>query len=269
MTPDRALAFLRADPLRYLLHLKYLHHYPAGVACRYLERDGAAGVLLSYPPDLITWDWQTYPQAAAICLPVAASVPVAAELCQAVAALVQGSAFVCKTCDPLTRAVFAREFPFQPVRAFISYTTALAPAQPADPAVVVGQAVDERCAALYHCIHYSLAELSQFFADGARSFTIFDHDQPVCMCFIYRNFDDIWEIAGVRTVEAARRQGHARRVVTAALSAILARGGRPRYVTERTNTASIRLAESLGLTAFLTVEHDAALRSASQSGPAP
>src|SRR5260221_5641516 len=107
MTTDRdlAFAFLRADPLRYLMHLKYLRLHPDGVACRYVERNGAAGVLLCYRPALMTWDQQAYPGAEWIILPAAESTPPAEALCQAAAVRAGPGAFALKTCDPLTRAV--------------------------------------------------------------------------------------------------------------------------------------------------------------------
>jgi len=260
MTADRdlAYAFLRADPLRYLMPLKYLHLYPDGVACRYLERDGAAGVLLSYPPNLINWDQQAYPNAAVICLPVAAGETASVALALAAGALAAEQPFICKTCDPLTRAAFAQQFVLQPMRAFVSYTAPRVMDVPPDPEVVIAAVLDPRCAALAARTPYAPAELAHYLADGGLTFTLFEQDEAVCMCLIYRNVDDIWEIAALHTLEAARRRGYARRVVLAALAAIQARGGTPRYVIERSNTVSTRLAESLGLTAFLTVEHDRA-----------
>jgi ribosomal protein S18 acetylase RimI-like enzyme len=183
-------------------------------------------------------------------------VPAAAALAQAAGALASGRPFICKTCDPLTRAVFGQQFDLQPARAFVSYTAARVLDAPPDPDVVISATLDPRCAALATRTPYSPAELAYYLADGGLTFTLFEEDATVCMCLIYRNFEDIWEIAGLHTLPQARRHGYARRVVLAALAAIQARGGTPRYVIERTNTASMRLAESLGLTAFLTVEHD-------------
>ena len=74
-------------------------------------------------------------------------------------------------------------------------------------------------------------------------------------CFVFKNYADIWEIGGVYTASAYRRQGLGTRIVKTAIRTLRDRAKRPRYQVLETNEASIRLAESLGLERFVTTEH--------------
>ena len=102
---------------------------------------------------------------------------------------------------------------------------------------------------------YEPAEVSRHFADGARWFGIRDRGQIVSACFVFRNFETVWEIGGVFTEPSHRRMGHARKVVTSALNHVLANGFIPRYQVRSGNMESIRLAETIGLKEFLRMDH--------------
>jgi len=121
--------------------------------------------------------------------------------------------------------------------------------------VIIAQTPDEACIALYLENGYSRGEIDRFFAEGAQSFSIYEDGEPVCTCLTYRNFGDIWEIGGVRTIERAQRCGLARRVVQTALHALTEQKRIPRYQADSSNLPSIRLAESVGLVTCLRFEH--------------
>lgn len=78
---------------------------------------------------------------------------------------------------------------------------------------------------------------------------------PRAVCFAYENWSRVWEIGGVFTPEAARRQGHGARTVRAVLGELGRRGHFPRYQVHERNLASIRLAQAAGLRPFLHLTH--------------
>jgi GNAT superfamily N-acetyltransferase len=258
-THQRASAYLQTDPMRHLVHLKFLHLYPNHITCHYHEADGEAGVLLSHPTALVTKDREAYPHVARVFVPTASGEAAAEALAHhTLAQLAPAETIVTKFCDVLTRKVFESKFRLQYIRAVISFTAdRLAEPYVSGGDVVMRDQLDETLASLYAQNGYSAAELQQFFTDQALSFTIYDQTtgEALSTCLAFRNFDRVWEIGAVRTVERAQRKGYGRRVVGAAVSTVLQNGWIPRYQSEETNTASIALAESLGLNMCLRFEH--------------
>lgn len=253
---EKALAYLRTNPLRHLVHLKYLNLYAETVELHYVESGASVGVLLSHPTEAITWDIAAYPQTQQVFLPAASDEKAAALLVEKVNHLVTSTKeCVFKFCDPMTTAVFGRAFPMRFMKALLSYTTAQMQPDWTDDGVTVTSALDDACLPLYLTNGYTGAELCNLFDGGALSLPIYEADRPVCTCLTYPNSDTIWEIGGVHTILQARRRGLGRRVVAAALRTLLEQGRIPRYQVEETNLASVKLAESLGLTFCLRFEH--------------
>jgi ribosomal protein S18 acetylase RimI-like enzyme len=254
---QRARIFLESNRLRHLAHLKFLNYYGTALDCFYSETEAETGILLSHPVSLIAWDHTLYPEVNWVLLPVASGEKAAQRLLDHVESLshIRGKLLV-KFCDPLTKQFFSDSFDLHHARTLISFTTSQfqAPASVWDNVKVARQA-DDAQVALYLENGYTRAELERYFADGAQSFTIYEQGQAVCSCLAYRNFDTVWEIGALHTLAQARRKGYARMVVSAALETLLADGQIARYVAENTNTASIRLAQSLGMQPCLHFEH--------------
>ncbi|MCL2834867.1 MAG: GNAT family N-acetyltransferase, partial [Treponema sp.] len=78
---------------------------------------------------------------------------------------------------------------------------------------------------------------------------------PASTCIIFPATKNIWEIGAVHTAEPYRRHGYAKQVAAAAVNYIIGMGKRPDYMAENTNTASIHLAQNLGLRKILEIEH--------------
>jgi GNAT superfamily N-acetyltransferase len=254
---ERAKAFLESDRLGHLAHLKYLYLYGNRIDCFYSEYADSTGLLLSHPVTLMGWDAAVYPDADAVLLPVASDEAAAEALLNHTLSQFKPSAkLVLKFCDSWTRQLFAQAFVLHSTKTMISFTTDRfqAPVSLLDN-VIVSDHFDEAQAALHFRNGYSQDELEQYFADGALSFTIYEGKQAVCSCLVYLNFDTVWEIGALHTLENARRKGYARQAVSAALVRVLADGYIPRYVAENHNMASIRLAESLGMRPCLHLEH--------------
>lgn len=257
MDANAVYNFLNRDRMRHLVQLKYLHVYGDALTQFFVEDGANVGFMLAYLPRLVPWDNASYSDAEVVLLPTAATPQAAEALC----ALVEQhygdlNRFIFKFCDDVTQTVFANAFELHYIKATISYTTEQSPVdQLPDDVVIANQLVDEAVLELYGRNGYPRAEVAKYFADSAWAFTIYEASAPVCSCLAYRNFDDVYEIGALHTVEAARGKGYARRVVQAALLTLLSRGLTPRYQIKENNAVSQRLAESLGLRLCLRFEH--------------
>jgi GNAT superfamily N-acetyltransferase len=255
-TQRQIQAYLNTDRLKYLVHLKFLHLYHACIAQHYIQVDDGAAVLLSYRTQDIFWDAKLYPFADFVLMPTATTPAAAAALLTYVRQdFPPQPPLVIKFCDEITKAAFAANYALQFADAYISYTARTDAVFPLPPQVVVANHLSEDCAALYLLNGFNRNELAKYFTNGATCFTIYEADQVVCTCLVYQNFDNIWEIGGVHTVELARRRGYAKLVVQAALHTLLAQGRIPRYLVSAMNTPSIQLAECLGMQPCLRFEH--------------
>jgi ribosomal protein S18 acetylase RimI-like enzyme len=259
---EQAHAFWQTNRLRYLVPLKYTHLYCDVVRCDCDAQGDSVGILLHYATHDIFWDAGMYPTAQHVLIPTAADEQAAQRLCQRVQEQFPASHLVIKFSEAYTRAVFQAAFTLHYARTLVSYTAphiadvSQSPYQwERDAAVRLTQTPDEAIMRLYLANGYSREEIQHSFANGAVAFTLYQQGEPVCTCMAYQNFDDIWEIGGVHTLAQAQRQGYARRVVQTALAALADQQRIPRYLVDATNTASVQLAESLGLAVCLRFEH--------------
>ncbi len=247
-----AIAFYEADRLRYIVQLKYIHLY--GEQVRTFSVDG--GVLLTLPTEVTLWDVKEYPNFKIMLLPAAIDSVAAEKLVKDVRAnFAPGIVF--KFCEPVAKAAFRAAFDLKPTRTLYTYTLAIgdSAALPDSSDVKISAQFDEACMGLYAANGYSREKMEALFAGDALAFTIYDNGEPVSGCFAYQNTANIWEIAGVRTLESARRKGYGRVVVAAALRTLHEKGYIPRYQVESTNVPSVQLAEALGMTRYLEFEH--------------
>lgn len=248
---ENVISYLKTDPFKHVMHLKMIDSYAEHIRCKY-EQDGAqAAILLLFPVYVSPYDARTYPQAQFIVMPAGSS---QATLRRILRDLPRGGNLVFKFVDAATRDAVLQDYPMERVRAFFSYTSHDPFFQP-QPAVTLSGELDEALLPFYHENGYTRDELEGYFRQGALSFTVYEQGRPLSTCLAFRNWGEIWEIGGVYTPMAQRRKGYARLVVETALHALLTRGRIPRYQVLESNTASIKLAESLGLQRFVTVEH--------------
>ncbi|MBI5305030.1 MAG: GNAT family N-acetyltransferase [Chloroflexi bacterium] len=245
------VAFLKSNALKHIVHLKMIDAYAEQMICHYAQHDAEQGVLMLLPTLANPFDAKTYPQSEFVVLIAASNQDCVQRL---VTHIPRNQNLIFKLVDDMTRQVVINEFPSTRMTAFISYTTDTRRLR-SHPQVIASQVLDQRTCACYRENGYTSEEMERFFEQGARSFTIFERDEPISTCFIFRNFENIWEIGGVYTVPSRRRQGFARPVVETALAHVLACGYAPRYQVRETNIASIRLAETLGLEKFVVTEH--------------
>jgi GNAT superfamily N-acetyltransferase len=254
----QAIDYFERDPLSHLVHLKYLTHNPGQFECRYFNIDGSEGALMSGAVSTTLWDQTQYPDLELLLLPSASDERAALHLVKQVPDTfpVLTTPILYKFCDPYSKAAFTSAFDLQPARVYISFTTTQdAPVFQRHPGVVVGSILDDERLALYEQNSYTRSEMEQHMEHGALTFALYEEDTLVSVCMAYRNFGSVWEIGGVRTLDAARRRGYARQVVETALYELTQRGLVPRYHVEDINTPSITLAQSLGLQECARIEH--------------
>jgi ribosomal protein S18 acetylase RimI-like enzyme len=102
---------------------------------------------------------------------------------------------------------------------------------------------------------YLEGELGRHFADGARWLGAERDGRIRAAGFVFRNFENVWEIGGLHTDPDYRRQGLARQVVLGALRHLAASGCIPRYQVRSDNGPSVALAGACGLRVFLRLDH--------------
>jgi RimJ/RimL family protein N-acetyltransferase len=248
---EAVISYLKTDPLKHVVHLKMLDAYGGHIRCHY-EQDGAqAAILLLLPTGVSAYDARTYPQTDFVVLPVGSD---GGTVRRVIRQVPWERSLVFKFADALTRDAVLQDHPLERTRAFFSYTSHDPFFQP-QPSVTLSGELDEKVIPFYRENGYTPDELDGYFRQGALSFTVYEQGEPLSTCMVFRNYGDIWEIGGVYTPPAQRRKGYARLTVETALHALLTRGRVPRYNVLEGNTASIRLAESLGMQRFVTVEH--------------
>ena len=163
---------------------------------------------------------------------------------------------VVKTYDSAVKEFLVRKYHATPVRPFVSFTRSADDPNPSPLGKIVeSRKLEPGVVAMFASNGYMDSELARHFSDGARWFGIEENGQVVSACFVFRNFETVWEIGGVFTQPDHRRQGLASRVITAALGYLNKSRYLPRYQVRSDNIASIDLAKAAGLKEFLRLDH--------------
>ncbi len=250
-------AFFHTNPLKYLVHLKYMHLYGDSITCTFLEHGDKVAALLRYPSKRVVWDANAYPTTQQVLLPAANDADMARLLLDQIrdAGLFECSQAI-KFSDAETEAIFLNALPLQFARSLTSFTSAVDARFERDSQVVIESQPNDAHMAAFIANGYSAEEIAADFAKGAILFSLYDdHQNLLSSCMTYQNFDALWEVAGVHTANMARRKGYARQVVQTALAHVLEMGRIPRYHVEDVNTASHQLAQGLGLKPCLHFKH--------------
>jgi RimJ/RimL family protein N-acetyltransferase len=243
---------LRENPLKNVTLLKMMTAYHSQIDSVLIEQHDHWGVLLLLPAVSFGYDHRTYPEADTIVLMDYSSLEVFPALLKL---LPRDAKLVFKLQEDAYRQALEPYFTLHKVRSLYSYSTAEGQTFSADEACIVSESLDERLLPLWMANDYPETEIRQYFQEGAFSVSLFERDVPLSTCMVFRNEERIWEIGAVHTAAAARQSGLAQHVVRTALYHTLQRGSIPRYQVLEDNHASIRLAESIGLTLAVKLEH--------------
>ena len=250
------LHFLQQDTLRHIVHLKMLALYGEAMTCHFLQQGEEKGCVLLLPTAVSDYDQRTYPDSQFVVL-AAATHP---DLLHTLALRVPtDQPLIFKLISPEQAEVFSHYFALQRLTAFISYTDQPQAVVSMPAGVVVSKGVVPDLLPLFAANGYSAEVVTGYFAKGqAVSFAVYGDgggdggETAVCACLAYHNYNNIWEIGALHTLPTARRQGHAQKVVAAAVHHLQINQLRPRYQFHESNHASQQLAKKLGLIPFLT-----------------
>lgn len=248
---DSVLAVLRRAPLDNVVLLKFLLASPQGANVHQIVRGDDAATLLLLDHRFSDFDREAYPEAGASVVISSNSPELTREL---LAFVPRQQTLVFKLANEADRSVIAAEFPLERRTAFLSYTATIMPPleASADIETTAAETPFELLAAQGHS-----AEWLGPLVESGRAFisVLKDGPRPLSACFAFQIDGPIWEVGGVYTQPQERGKGLAYRVVHTALAELQRRGHVARYQVAEENTASIRLAESLGMKRYLTLTH--------------
>lgn len=273
---DNLIAQLRGDPLRHITPLKMYALYgstmqvlPVSAARSGSEADA---LLLVSPRVVSQYDEANYGDVEWVmmpALPAHAGRDLVVACVDAILATSSGSSFVVKTIDTalidaLRERLAERRAP-QYRRALCTFGWphgANAPADRFDASVLASDVLHPDALPLLraHGV-YSTTELETLFADGsARCHVKYARDATGAnaaagVLLTFPNTPTIHEIGSLHVRAHARRAGHARALLAAALSDLRTRGLTARYVVDASNTPSIALAEAVGLREQFRLAH--------------
>ena len=247
-------ALVRA-PLRHIVLLKQLLAYPEHVAVHRATGPAGAATLVLLDTAASAYDRQAYPEAAVAAFIDSDHPDLTAALLPHVP---RGVGIVFKLSGDAGLAAVAARFEITRRTSFISFTAASTILPPPGPHVTTTP--DAEAFRLFETQGHDRAWLVPLLARG-KAFAVVDGGggestgETRAACFAFEHFGPVWEVGGVVTAPAHRRQGLGARVVGTALGELARRGLAPRYQVEEHNAASIALARAVGLAPFLTITH--------------
>ncbi|QYR21987.1 GNAT family N-acetyltransferase [Paenibacillus sp. sptzw28] len=251
---SRIIALLEEDRLGNITLLKMIETYGDAMTSYLIQAadNGALGILLLLPVEACPYDQQTYPDMDYVVFMDYTSDEIFPKLIEHIPA---AENLVFKLHRENSKRRLAQLFPLENARTFYSYTAPSGVEFSYDGDVVISGSLDERLLPLWLNNGYIREEIEHYFKNGAFAFAVFQEGIPVSATLAFKNYKDIWEVGAVHTLEAWRGRGYGKKVVCAALQHIINRGLTPRYHVLEANLASVRLAESIGLTPFMKLEH--------------
>jgi len=247
----KSIEYLKSDLFKHMVTLKYLTIY-RDVATVVLLRDGPQwAISVAIPTSALTYDTATYPQANKAIFINGTSDKLKEALLDT---FLEGD-YILRLNEELDLSKLKNRFNVVKGNSFISYSCSTIDDIATDYMVPANAQITDKAIDIITKNDYTEAEVRKYFAAGALWFGLEISAELKSVCFIYQNYDDIWEIAGVHTLEPERNKGYGRIVVGSALKYMRGRGFVPRYVANSQETSSIKLAESLDMKPFLKIEH--------------
>jgi GNAT superfamily N-acetyltransferase len=247
-----ARRLLEEDPMRNLVTLKMLTCYPGAMDFELLREEKRWALLSLLEVSASAWDRETYPD----CKYAAFINGNDGDKMIQLLARLPKEDLVVKTTDEVVWEWLVQTRNGTKVLAFHSFTSEVkSGAGTPDEKIASSSVHNEAAWKMFRANGYVDEELVQYFRNGAKWFGIKEDGQLASACFVFENYQRVWEIAGVYTQPDYRRRGLARKVVEAALVYLAQAGLVPRYQARWDNHPSLSLARACGLNEFLRMEH--------------
>jgi GNAT superfamily N-acetyltransferase len=247
----KSLECLEKDTLKHLSTLKYLSIYRDHADIKLVEDSGDWAILTMFPTSILSYDTATYPKARKAIFLNGTSDRLKYELLS----LLTPDNYMLRLNENLDLSIYRDRFDISTGNTFISYTCTKLRSISEKATILPNATLTPEAINLFGRNGYTTDDLSRYFANGAQWFGLTENGRLASTCFVFQNYEKIWEIAGVRTLKEYRRHGYARIIVHSALKYLLERGLIPRYEAEQDNLNSIRLARQLKMKEFLTIRH--------------
>ncbi|HEX9897203.1 MAG TPA: GNAT family N-acetyltransferase [Dehalococcoidales bacterium] len=247
---NKSISYLEKDTSKHLSTLKYMSLYRDHADIELIEDVPEWAVLVTVPTNILSYDTETYPKAEKAIFINGSSNELKCRLLHTL----PNSNYILRLNESLDLSCIESQFEILKGNSFISYSCSTFN-NSIKSNISPKAKIPNEAARIIARNGYTKNEIKKYFDNGAFWFGLTLKNEIKSACFIYQNYGDIWEIAGVHTIETDRNHGYARIVVNSALKYLLERNFVPRYETDAHNINSARLAQSLGMKPFLTIEH--------------
>jgi hypothetical protein len=247
----KAIKYLNSDVLKHLPTLKYLSLYRAYAEINLVEDSGDWAVMVSFPTSILSYDTATYPKARRAVFLNGISESLKHDLL----ATLTPDNYLLRLNEDLDLSRYSDRFAVSAGNVYISFSGSAIPNSSIEVTISPNPEIGSEAVELIAHNGYTSNDLAGYFGNGAQWFGLMANEHLASACFVYQNYGNIWEIAGVHTIETERKHGYATTVVCSALAFLLQRGLVPRYDTNQKNLISINLARRLGMKEFLTIKH--------------
>lgn len=248
---DDVIEILARDTLRNIVLLKHLEAFPEATHAYQVRSVAGTATLVLLRTAASAYDRQAYPEAELMALISSDHPGLTVDLLRHVP---RGAGLVFKLMNDADRAVVEAAYPLRRATSFLSFTAEAAFGP--DREVRITTRPDEATLGLFEAQGHARDWLRPLLDSGRAFASVLEQGGRVlAACFAFRNHGNVWEVGGVCTPPEFRRQGHATRVVRAALAELARHRRVPRYQVHEGNEPSIRLAEAVGLRRFLTTTH--------------
>ncbi|HEX7713377.1 MAG TPA: GNAT family N-acetyltransferase [Bacillota bacterium] len=248
---EKSVAYLESDPLKHITTLKYLLLYRDQLTVDLTEDSKNWALLVTIPTQILSFDTATYPYTNYAIFINGTADGLKYELLETL----PNSNYILRLNESLDLSKLRNRFDISKGKSYISYSCSSMDDSFKDGIVPGNTVITDEAIDIIKRNGYTESEIRWHFNNGAVWFGLLKENRIRSICFVYQNYDDIWEIAGVHTLETERGKGYARIVVASALAYLFEKKLTPRYMAEIRNTKSIQLAESLQMKQFLRMDH--------------
>ncbi len=248
---EKSITYLETDSFKHLSTLKYLTLYRDKVTIHLLEERNNWAILVTIPAEILSYDTATYPYANKAIFVNGTSEQLKKRLLNSL----PEDNYILRLNEDMNLSDMRNRFRIENGNAFVSYSCSTFEDCAANHIVPGSTHITDEAVSLMMKNGYSENEIKKYFDNGSVWFGVKMNDRIRSVCFVYQNYNDIWEIAGVHTLETERNKGYARIVVASAIAYLLKSNLVPRYEADARNTNSIKLAQSLNMKEFLRINH--------------